>query len=59
VADGVYVVGAYTTAFGRKPETGLNELTREAYLGAVADGRDGIIGLDEALAAVAICERVR
>lgn len=40
-----YVVGAYTTAFGRRPEAGLKDLTREAYLGALADagladGRD-------------------
>lgn len=41
----VYVLGAYTSTFGRRPEAGFKNLTREAYLGALADagledGRD-------------------
>lgn len=33
----VYVVGAFSTAFGKRPEDGFHELTREAYLGVLAD----------------------
>ena len=41
----VYVLGVYTTPFGRRPDTSIKELTREAYVGALADagfddGRD-------------------
>jgi acetyl-CoA acetyltransferase len=33
----VYIIGAYSTAFGKRPNDGFKELTREAYLGALAD----------------------
>ena len=33
----VYIVGAHSTAFGKKPETTFKELTRETYLGLLAD----------------------
>ena len=33
----VYVVGAFTTPFGRFHNRSYKDLTREAYLGAVAD----------------------
>lgn len=41
----VFVLGVYTTPFGRRPDTSIKDLTREAYLGALADagfedGRD-------------------
>lgn len=41
----VYVLGVYTSTFGRRPDAGFKELTREAYLGALTDagledGRD-------------------
>jgi acetyl-CoA acetyltransferase len=34
-----FVIGSYSTAFGRFPERSLKDLTREAYLGALADAR--------------------
>src|SRR5688572_28348270 len=37
-----YIIGAYWTAFGRLPERGFKDLTREAYLGVLADA-----GLDD------------
>ncbi len=37
VVNEVYVVGSFSTAFGKKPETGFKDLTREAYLGCLAD----------------------
>lgn len=41
----VYILGVYTSAFGRRPDASFKDLTREAYLGALADagledGRD-------------------
>ena len=33
----VYVIGTSCTAFGKRPETGFKDLTREAYLEALAD----------------------
>ena len=33
----VYIIGAFSTAFGKKPETGFKALTREAYAGLLAD----------------------
>ncbi|MES2362652.1 MAG: thiolase family protein [Pseudomonadota bacterium] len=41
----VYVIGAFTTQFGRHPQKTLRDHTREAYLGVIADagmdsGRD-------------------
>src|SRR5690606_13098173 len=33
----VYVIGAFTTAFGRYHNRSYKDLTREAYLGALAD----------------------
>ncbi|WP_372072510.1 thiolase family protein [Tistrella mobilis] len=33
----VYIIGAFSTAFGKKPETGFKALTREAYTGLLAD----------------------
>jgi acetyl-CoA acetyltransferase len=41
----VYIIGAFSTAFGKRPEAGFKDLTREAYLGVLADagmpdGRD-------------------
>ncbi len=38
----VYVIGAYSTAFGRRPEDSLKDLTAEAYRGVLADA-----GLDD------------
>lgn len=35
--DDVYIVGAYSTAFGKFPDRSFKDLTREAYLGAVED----------------------
>ena len=32
-----YIVAAYSTPFGKKPETSFKELTREAYMGLLAD----------------------
>jgi acetyl-CoA acetyltransferase len=45
MSEDVYVLGSYTSVFGRHPNTSLKELTREAYLGVLADagledGRD-------------------
>lgn len=37
MSGSVYVLGAYSTVFGRRPEDSPKDLTREAYLGAVAD----------------------
>jgi acetyl-CoA acetyltransferase len=37
-----FIIGVYSTAFGRMPERGFKDLTREAYLGVLADG-----GLDD------------
>ena len=37
----VYIIGAYSTAFGKRPNDGFKELTREAYLGALADAEMG------------------
>ena len=33
----VYLIGAYCTAFGRRPQDSVKDLTREAYLGVLAD----------------------
>ncbi len=33
----VYVIGAFSTAFGKFPDTTYKQLTRETYLGALAD----------------------
>ncbi len=33
----VYIVGAFCTQFGKRPDTSVKALTREAYLGALAD----------------------
>ncbi len=33
----VYVVGTHSTSFGKKPDTSFKELTRETYLGVLAD----------------------
>jgi acetyl-CoA acetyltransferase len=33
----VYIIGAYSTAFGRFPDRSYKDLTRETYLGALAD----------------------
>ena len=43
--EDVFILGSYTSVFGRRPDTSLKELTREAYLGVLADagledGRD-------------------
>ena len=38
----VYIIGAYGTAFGRRPQDSVKALTREAYLGVLADA-----GLDD------------
>ena len=34
----VYVIGAYSTAFGKRPNDSVKALTSEAYLGVVQDG---------------------
>lgn len=34
-----YIIGVYSTAFGRWPDLGFKELTRQAYLGAVQDAQ--------------------
>jgi len=39
--DDVYIVGAYSTAFGKRPADSLKDLTREAYLGVLADAAMG------------------
>lgn len=36
-AGDVYVVGSFSTAFGKKPDTSFKDLTRDAYLGCLAD----------------------
>ena len=33
----VYIVGSFSTPFGKKPETSFKALTRETYLGVLAD----------------------
>ncbi len=33
----VYIIGSFSTPFGKKPETSFKELTRQTYLGALAD----------------------
>jgi acetyl-CoA acetyltransferase len=33
----VYILGSFSTPFGKKPETSFKALTRETYLGALAD----------------------
>jgi acetyl-CoA acetyltransferase len=33
----VYIIGAYASAFGKRPDTGYKELAREAYEGVLAD----------------------
>jgi acetyl-CoA acetyltransferase len=43
--DDVFIVGAFSTAFGKRPQDSLKDLTREAYLGVLSDagmsdGRD-------------------
>jgi len=38
----VYIIGSYSTAFGRRPEDTVKDLTREAYEGVLADA-----GLDD------------
>lgn len=38
----VYIIGSYSTAFGRRPEDSVKDLTREAYAGVLADA-----GLDD------------
>ena len=37
-----YIIGAYSTAFGRRPQDSVKDLTREAYLAVLADA-----GLDD------------
>lgn len=37
--ESVYIIGTYSTAFRRWPDKGFKDLTREAYMGAVADAR--------------------
>lgn len=38
----VYIIGSYSTAFGRRPQDSVKDLTREAYEGVLADA-----GLDD------------
>lgn len=38
----VYIIGSYSTAFGRRPEDSVKDLTREAFDGVLADA-----GLDD------------
>lgn len=38
----VYIIGSYSTAFGRRPEDSVKDLAREAYEGVLADA-----GLDD------------
>ena len=45
MASRAHIIGSFSTAFGRFPDTSFIELTREAVLGAIADG-----GLDDGLA---------
>lgn len=41
MSEAVYILGAYSTPFGRWPDKGFKDLTRDAYLGAVQDaGQD-------------------
>ena len=40
--DNVYIIGSYSTAFGRRPEDSVKDLTREAYEQVLADA-----GLDD------------
>ena len=42
---GVYMLGAFSTPFGRQPETSVKELVRQAYSGVLADS-----GLPDGLA---------
>ncbi|MGR8919812.1 MAG: thiolase family protein [Gammaproteobacteria bacterium] len=37
--DKVYIIGSYSTAFGRRPDDSVKDLTREAYEGVLADAR--------------------
>ncbi len=37
MAEAVYIIGTYSTAFRRWPEKSFKQLTREAYLGAAQD----------------------
>ena len=37
--EDVYVIGAFTTTFGRRPDASIKDLTREAYLGALGDAQ--------------------
>jgi acetyl-CoA acetyltransferase len=39
--DGVFIIGSYSTAFGRRPNDDHRALTREAVVGALADARMG------------------
>ena len=41
----VYIIGSHSTSFGKKPETSFKALTRETYLGLLADA-----GLEHAMA---------
>ena len=37
----VYLVGVYSTAFGKHPDKSVKALTREAYTGVLADAGFG------------------
>ncbi len=37
MSNDVYVLGVHTTTFGKKPDSSIKDLTREAYLGALED----------------------
>jgi len=43
--DDVWIIGAFSTPFGKFPDRSFKDLTRDAYLGVLADiGRDAIAG---------------
>ena len=35
--DKVYIIGSFSTAFGRRPDQSVKDLTAEAYAGVLAD----------------------
>jgi acetyl-CoA acetyltransferase len=37
----IWIIGSYSTEFGRKPDTSLKQLTRETYLGVIEDAGIG------------------
>ena len=39
MSESVYIIGSYCMPFQKWPEKGLKELTREAYMGALADAQ--------------------